>query len=185
DRTRPVVRDAGRDQPDGAGAPGDEGAGGGGGAVAQLRDGLLDAGAGGRAHVRQVVEHARHGLVRHPREARHIEDVGSACPFVVLAHSPVTSSSGRATIARSESTVSESAAWLETSSPPRITSTRFETRSTSSSSAEMNITERPLSASSVTRFWISTFAPTSMPLVGSSSTSTRGASASSRASKIG
>ena len=33
------------------------------------------------------------------------------------------------------------------------------TRSTSSSSAEMNITDRPLSASSPTRFWTSTFAP--------------------------
>ena len=48
------------------------------------------------------------------------------------------------------------------------------TRRTSSSSAEMNITDSPLSASSPTRFCTSTLAPTSMPRVGSSSTSSAG-----------
>ena len=65
---------------------------------------------------------------------------------------------------------------------PRMIATRWATRSTSSSSAEMNITDRPLSASSPTRFWTWTFAPTSIPRVGSSSTRARGDRASRRAS---
>ncbi len=71
---------------------------------------------------------------------------------------------------------------VSTIRPSCRTATRSPTRSTSSSSAEMNTTDRPFSASSPTRFWISTFAPTSMPRVGSSRTSTRGESASRRAS---
>ena len=94
----------------------------------------------------------------------------------------VDASSGRATMAVRESTVSSSDGTVSTIRPSCTIATRLPTRRTSSSSAEMNMTERPLSASSPIRFCTSTFAPTSMPRVGSSSTSARGERASSRAS---
>ena len=78
DRGRTVVRDARRDEPDRAGAAGDERARGGRGAVAQLRDRLLDACARGGAHVRQVVQHARDRLVRDAGEPGDVEDVRRA-----------------------------------------------------------------------------------------------------------
>ena len=86
DRRRAEVRDAGGDEADGAGAAGDERAGRGRGAVAQLRDRLLDALAGGRPHVGQVVEHPRDGLMGHPSEARDIEDVRHPSRLVLGAH---------------------------------------------------------------------------------------------------
>ena len=55
-------------------------------------------------------------------------------------------------------------------------------RSTSSSSAEMNSTAMPPSESSTTSRWISALAPTSMPRVGSSRISSRGSVISQRAS---
>src|SRR5690606_19530905 len=64
----------------------------------------------------------------------------------------------------------------------RSTATLWLSRSTSSSSAEMNSTAMPPSDSSATSRWISVLAPTSMPRVGSSRMSSRGSRISQRAS---
>src|SRR5690606_2257432 len=69
-----------------------------------------------------------------------------------------------------------------TSARSRSTSTLWDRRSTSSSSAEMNSTPMPSPASDTTSRWISVLAPTSMPRVGSSRTSSRGRVMSQRAS---
>ena len=66
--------------------------------------------------------------------------------------------------------------------PSRRTSTVSEPSTTSSSSEEMSTTPSPFSASSAIRAWTSALAPTSMPRVGSSSSSTLGLRQSSRAS---
>ena len=75
--------------------------------------------------------------------------------------------------------------WPESSSPisrrSRMTTTRWARRRTSSSSEEMKMTERPAAESSATLRWMSAFAPTSMPRVGSSRMSSSGAVASQRA----
>ena len=65
----------------------------------------------------------------------------------------------------------------------RSTAMRSLSRSTSSSSAEMNSTDMPSSQSDSTSRWISAFAPTSMPRVGSSRISSRGSVISQRASR--
>ncbi len=110
DRGRPVVGPARCDQPDRAGAAGDQGTRRRRGAVAQLGDGALDPRAGRRAHVRQVVEHARDGLVRDARQARDVEDVGGPRRGVVSAAAGRHSaSSGCVTMASRERLASSSA----------------------------------------------------------------------------
>src|SRR5699024_6477534 len=73
--------------------------------------------------------------------------------------------------------------WAVTSGPLTIspilrwslsTTIRSLRRTTSSSSEEMNTTETPPSARTATASWISAFAPTSMPRVGSSRMSSSG-----------
>ena len=71
---RAVVGRARGDQAEGARAPGDERARRLRRHVPQLRDRLLDAVARRRSHVRQVVEHARHRLVRDAGEPCDVED---------------------------------------------------------------------------------------------------------------
>ncbi len=66
--------------------------------------------------------------------------------------------------------------------PSRRTAIRSLIRDTSSSSAEMNTTPMPSAARSATSFWICAFAPTSMPLVGSSRMNSCGSVISHRAS---
>src|SRR5690606_6180250 len=74
----------------------------------------------------------------------------------------------------------------EVSSPilrrSRITTMRWAIRSTSSSSDEMKTTASPCSESSATLRWMSAFAPTSIPRVGSSRMMSCGEVASQRAS---
>src|SRR5690606_24011430 len=88
----------------------------------------------------------------------------------------------------SPAAAARTSAWLapransRTTCPFRTTSTRSASCSTSGRSVEMTRTALPPSASSRTSRWISSFAPTSTPCVGSSSTSTRGARTSWRAS---
>ena len=71
---RPVVGGAGGDQPDGARTGPDHGPRRGAGTVAELLDRALDALPGRLAHARVVVDHARHGLVRHAGEPGDVED---------------------------------------------------------------------------------------------------------------
>src|SRR5437764_1106337 len=65
--------------------------------------------------------------------------------------------------------------------PSRRVTTRSQQATTSSSSDEMKSTPTPSSASSRIRIWMSRFAPTSMPRVGSSRISSRGSMQSQRA----
>ena len=71
---------------------------------------------------------------------------------------------------------------VPTTAPSRSTSTRSAPSTTSSSSEEMSRTPSPCAASSSMSAWISALAPTSMPRVGSSSSSTFGCRQSIRAS---
>ena len=89
DRRGAEVRDAGRHQADRAGASGDERPGRGRRAVAELGDGVLDAGASGGSHVREVVDDARHRLVGDAGETRDVEDVGGPRRPVVGGDAPL------------------------------------------------------------------------------------------------
>ena len=70
-----VERQADRDEPDRAGAPARERAGGGVRPVAEPGDGLLDAPPRLRTHRRVPLEEPGDGLVRHPRRCGDVEDV--------------------------------------------------------------------------------------------------------------
>ena len=72
---------------------------------------------------------------------------------------------------------------VPTTAPSRSTTIRSEPSTTSSSSEEIRTTASPASARSLISAWISAFAPTSMPRVGSSRSRTRGSRHRTRASR--
>src|SRR5699024_3241559 len=86
-----------------------------------------------------------------------------------------------AMVAMTSSTVASVPLSSATLRRSRSTTTRSDTRITSSSSDEMNSTAIPSAASSATIFWICALAPTSIPRVGSSRMSRAGRVMSHRA----
>src|SRR5690606_23588498 len=110
-------------------------------------------------------------------------EVGVRLPFARCVERLDHSALPRVTIVSTmRSVVMSDSSWRTSmSSRSRRTAIRSDRRVTSSSSAEMNRTDMPSSESSATRRWMSAFAPTSMPRVGSSRMSRRGSMRSQRA----
>ena len=79
------------------------------------------------------------------------------------------------------SSLTSSPASVPTTAPSRRTTILSEPSTTSSSSDEIRITAMPWAARSLISAWISAFAPTSMPRVGSSRSRTRGSRQRTRA----